>query len=464
MSTDLPIPRPRREFLYGLGATLGTAALNGLLDQEGRAAASAPTNAPARRCVFLFLEGGPSQIDTFDPKPELARLHGKSFRRSDPTLSAMAGGPRRFVQSPFRFSQRGQGGIWMNDLFTHLGDAADHLCLYRGLQAESVDHPTACYQLNTGNRLAGDPAVGAWVSYGLGTEYENLPAFIVLPDAAHPQGGPANWSSGFLPAQHAALPLRPDGPPLPDLLPHYQRPPEITAANLHLLQQLNRSHRAQHPQHAALEARMSAYETAYRMQAQVPHLLDISGESAAMLSRYGVGETATDSFARRCLLARRLLEQGVRFVQLYSGGWDSHDYLEASHTARIKSIDRPVAALITDLFERGMLADTLVVLCGEFGRSPDNGLREGDAALGRDHNAQAMSVILAGGGVPAGTTLGATDEIGSQAVELVHPLRDFHVTLLKLLGLDDNRLTYFHSGRFKQLSQTGGMVIDELCG
>ncbi len=285
---------------------------------------------------------------------------------------------------------------------------------------------------------------------------------MVLPEAAYPQGGAANWSNGFLPAYFQGTALRPTGSPILDLTPADGKPPGIQRANLDLLSALNADHHSQHPQHEELAARMESYELAFRMQAQVPGLLDLSQETLSTRRRYGVDAPLTDEFGRKCLLARRLVEQGVRFVQVLSGGWDSHDYIERAHRARIRSIDRPVAALIADLRERGLLEETLVVMCGEFGRSPDNGLRGGGMAYGRDHNAKAMFAILAGGGVKAGAQVGATDEIGAEAVEAARPIRDFHVTLLHLLGLDDNRLTYFHAGRFKQLSQTGGKVIQEL--
>ncbi|MCA9069613.1 MAG: DUF1501 domain-containing protein, partial [Planctomycetaceae bacterium] len=316
--------------------------------------------------------------------------------------------------------------------------------------------------MNTGNRFGGDPAMGAWVTYGLGSPNQNLPGFMVLPESAFPQGGAANWSNGFLPAYYQGTALRPTGSPILDLAPADEKPREIQRQNLDLLAGLNRDHQEQHPHHQELAARMDSYELAFRMQAQVPSLLDLSRETLSTRERYGIDAPLTDEFGRKCLLARRLIEQGVRFVQVYSGGWDSHDYIERSHRSRICSIDRPVAALIADLRERGLLDETLIVMCGEFGRSPDNGLRSGGMAYGRDHNAKAMFAVLAGGGVKKGVRVGATDEIGAAAQEKVRPIQDFHVTLLHLLGLDDNRLTYFHAGRFKQLSQTGGKIIQDL--
>lgn len=465
----------RREFMYGLGATLGTVAFNALLRaqstgaQEAAAAATGPLapkmqhhSAKARACIFLFMEGGPSHLDTFDPKPRLAELHLKEFTREDKFVSAMASGKRYFIRSPFQFRQCGQSGLWMCEKFVHLATVADEICVYRGCQVDSIDHPTACYQMNTGNRFGGDPAIGAWMTYGLGTLDQNLPAFVVLPEGAFPQGGAANWSNGFLPAHYQGTPLRSAGSPILDLNPPTYVAREAQRANLDLLAQLNRRDLSRYPHHDDLAARMDAYELAFRMQMAVPEALDLSKEDARTREQYGIGKTETDSFGRRCLLARKLVQRGVRFVQIFEGGWDSHDYLERAHAARIHSTDQPITALITDLKRLGLLESTLVVWAGEFGRSPDNGVRGGGAVAGRDHNAKAMNIWFAGGGVKAGHAVGATDEIGERAVECVHPVRDLHVTLLHLLGLNDNKLTYFHEGRFKQLSQTGGTLIKEL--
>jgi hypothetical protein len=462
------IMHTRRDFLYGLGTTLGTIAFNAMLrgDEPRDPLAVRPGHhaAKARACIFLFMEGGPSHLDTFDPKPELRRRHMTEFQRSNRFASAMASGRRYYVQSPFRFARHGQAGLWMCEHFQHLARHADELCVFKGCQVDSIDHPTACYQLNTGNRLGGDPALGAWTTYGLGTENRNLPAFVVLPEGAYPQGGAANWANGFLPAFYQGTPLRPTGSPLLDLAPPAGVTPTVQRANLDLLSRLNRQDQERHPHQADLAARMEAYELAFRMQAEVPGLLDLSRESTATRRRYGLDQRATESFGRRCLLARKLVESGVRFVQIFEGGWDSHDYLERAHTARMRAVDQPIAALLGDLKERGLLESTLVVWAGEFGRSPDNGVRGGAHVVGRDHNARAMTIWLAGGGVRGGHAIGATDELGDQAVECVHHVRDVHVTLLHLLGLDDNRLTYFHEGRWKQLSQTGGQVIRELVG
>lgn len=461
----------RRQLLAALPSGLGAIALQALLADETLAgerpsplAPQKPHHAPrAKRCIFLMMEGGPSHIDTFDPKPALAKRHLEEFRRDGEQLSAMASGKRYYVASPFRFRRAGDSGADMAVHWERLATVADDICFYRGCQVDSVNHPTAMYQMNTGNRFAGDPAVGAWTTYGLGSLNENLPAFVVLPEVSYPQGGPTNWGSGFLPAHFQGTALRASGSPILNLQPPQGITPEHQRENLDVLQALNAGHAAQRPGRDDLAARTASYEMAFRMQMEAPALLDLGRETEATQREYGVGVEPTDAFGRRCLLARRLIEQGVRFVQLYAGTWDSHDYIERAHGNLIRQVDRPIAALLADLKRRGLLEDTLVVWCGEFGRSPDNGVR-GGVAYGRDHNAKAMTVWLAGGGVAGGKTVGATDELGAEAVECVHHVRDLHVTLLHLLGLNDNRLTYLHAGRHKQLSQFGGKVIRELLG
>jgi hypothetical protein len=456
----------RRDFLYGLGASVGTLAFNAMLQAEEPAAGPlAPKRGhfptKVKSCIFLTMSGGPSHIDTFDPKPKLKELHLQEFQRQDKFASAMASGKRYYVASPFEFRKTGSNGIDMCEHWQQLASVADELCVYRGLQAESINHPTANYHINTGNRFGGDPAVGAWATYGLGSLNQNLPGFVVLPEVAYPQGGAANWSNGFLPAHYQGTTLRPTGSPILDLNPPEGITRDHQRQNLDLLAALNASHREHHPRHEELSARMSNYELAFRMQSEVPSIIDLSRETQATQDMYGLGGELTDSFGRRCLLARRLVEEGVRFVQIYTAGWDSHDYIEHAHSKRMQAVDRPIAALIKDLKARGLLEETLIVWMGEFGRSPDNGVR-GGVKFGRDHNAKAMNLWLAGGGIKAGHVVGATDEIGAEAVDVVNPIKNFHVTLLKLLGLDDNKLTYFHGGRFKQLSQTGGEVIQEL--
>ncbi len=467
MQTSDPraLQNTRRSFLYSLGASLGSVAFSDLLAQEtaGPLALKKPhLAAKAKACIFLVMEGGPSHIDTFDPKPKLEELHLKRFQNVGEQFSPMASGLRYYVQSPYKSRKVGQAGIDMCEHFNHLPEVADELCVYKGGHAESVDHPTALFHINTGNKFGGDPAMGSWVTYGLGSENQNLPGYMVLAEAGFPQGGAGNWTNGFLPAYYQGTPLRAEGSPILDIQSPAWKTREHQRANLDLLADLNRTHQAQHPDHGELAARMANYELAFRMQTEVPGIIDVDGEPESVREMYGLDDKETEPFGRRCLLARRLVENGVRFVQIFSGGWDSHDYLERSHKARIYSIDKPVTALIKDLKQRGLLDETLIVWMGEFGRSPDNHLRGGGVAIGRDHNAEAQAMFFAGGGVKAGHVIGATDEIGLKAVEVVHPIKDLHVTLLHLLGLDDSKLTYFHGGRFKQLSQTGGQVIKEL--
>ncbi len=466
----------RRTALCGLGATLGSVALTALLhaaepSPAGNPAADSaegplaprPAHLPARakHVIFLTMEGGPSHIDTFDPKPALQRLHLSEFVREGQQKSAMESGKRYYVQSPFAFRKAGSCGADMAENWRHLAGVADEICFFRGCQVDSVNHPTAMFQLNCGNRFGGDPALGAWMTYGLGSANQNLPGFIVLPEVSYPQGGAPNWGNGYLPAHFQGTPLRASGSPILDLSPPEGISREHQRHNLDLIGALNSAHYANHPWHDELAARMESYELAFRMQMQVPEVLDLSGETAATLERYGIGREPTNAFGRKCLLARKLVQQGVRFVQLYNGSWDSHDFIERAHGNLVDAVDQPIAALIADLRALGMLDETLVVWCGEFGRTPDNGVRQG-TAYGRDHNPHAMTVWMAGGGVRAGHTIGATDELGQAAVENVHHIRDLHVTLLRLLGLDDNRLTFYHAGRFKQLSQFGGKVIEEL--
>jgi hypothetical protein len=456
----------RRQFLYGLGASLGSIALTDQLAAESATAQGplAPKEpmlpARAKSVIMLFMEGGPGHMDTFDPKPELSRLH----KMESKSTRSLANGFKFFVGSPFKFRKVGQSGIEMCDQWQHLAEpeVADELCNFRGCTAESLNHPEALFHMNTGSRLGGDPAVGSWATYGLGSENQNLPGYVVMTELAMPQGGSTNWSNGFLPAHYQGTRLRPEGSPILDLQPPRFKTREHQREFLDELAFLNQQHLQQHPDHSDLAARMESYELAYRMQTEVPGVIDLEGEPQYIHDMYGLDDKETAPFGRQCLMARRLVEKGVRFVQIFSGGWDSHDYLERGHTARIKSVDKPIAALIKDLKARGMLEDTLVIWTGEFGRTPDNNKRGGVYSLGRGHNADAMTMLLAGGGVKAGSIVGGTDEIGATAVECVHPIRDLHVTLLHLLGLDDNKLTYFHAGRYKQLSQFGGQVIEEI--
>ena len=455
----------RREFIYGLGATLGSVAMTDMVAKEAPAAGPLAPKKPmlpakAKNVIMLFMEGGPAHMDTFDPKPMLTRMH----KQESKSTRSLANGFKFFVGSPFGFNKVGQSGIEMCDQWKHLADpeVADELCNYRGCQAESLNHPEALFHMNTGSRLGADPAIGSWATYGLGSVNQNLPGYVVMTELALPQGGSRNWSNGFLPAFYQGTPLRPTGSPILDLKSQSNKSRKHQRQALDALGYLNEQHAAQHTEHKDLAARMESYELAYRMQMEVPDVVDIKSEPEHIREMYGLDGKETGEFGKQCLMARRLVEKGVRFVQIFSGGWDSHDYLERGHGSRIKSVDKPIAALIKDLKRRGMLEDTLVVWTGEFGRTPDNNKRGGVYSLGRGHNADAMTMLMAGGGVKKGAIVGATDELGAEAVDVKHPIRDFHVTLLNQLGLDDNKLTYFHAGRYKQLSQFGGKVITEL--
>ncbi|MBC8353680.1 MAG: DUF1501 domain-containing protein [Planctomycetes bacterium] len=461
---------PRRDFMFGLGSSLGSVAFSSLLQAEEVPPSSfnlpplspkTPMHAAkAKACIMLFMEGGPSQVDTFDPKPKLSELHVTESKRT----KGLATGKRFYVGSPFKSRKVGNAGIDMSEPWQFIADAevADELCVYRGCQAESLNHPEALLHMNTGSRLGGDPGLGAWATYGLGSINQNLPGYVVMTELALPQAGPANWTNGFLPAHYQGTRLRSNGSPILDLNPPAYKTRDHQRKALDQLAKLNAKHAEKHPEHKDLVARMESYELAYRMQTAIPGVVDIESEPEHVRQAYGLERKETAAFGKQCLMARRLVEEGVRFVQIFSGGWDSHDYLERGHSSRINSVDQPIAALIKDLKKRGLLEDTLVVWTGEFGRTPDNNYRGGVTSLGRGHNVDAMNMWFAGGGVKKGTTVGATDDMGAEAAEVVHPIRDVHVTLMHLLGLDDNKLTYFHGGRFKQLSQFGGEVIEEL--
>ena len=472
-SRPISTPHSRRDFLCGLTASLGSLAMTDMLAKDQSSAlnlhplslAPGPLSpkapmlpAKAKSVIMLFMEGGPGHMDTFDPKPELQRLHKSESKLKEE-------GPFKFfVGSPFGSRQVGQSGIDMCDQWQYMADpeVADELCNYRGCQAESVNHPEALFHMNTGSRLGSDPALGAWTTYGLGSMNQNLPGYVVMTELAMPQGGSGNWSNGFLPAHYQGTRLRPEGSPILDLKSQPNKTREHQRKTLDELAFLNQQHADMHPEHADLAARMESYELAYRMQTEVPDVIDLKKEPEHIREMYGMNDKDTEVFGHQCLMARRLIEEGTRFVQIFSGGWDSHDYLEEGHTSRIRSVDRGMAALIKDLKQRGMLDDTLVIWTGEFGRTPDNNKRGGVYSLGRDHNSNAMTMLMAGGGVKKGAVVGATDELGISAVDVVHPIRDLHVTLLHLLGLDDNKLTYLHGGRYKQLSQFGGQLIPEL--
>jgi hypothetical protein len=342
-----------------------------------------------------------------------------------------------------------------------MAEVADKLCVLRSCHGDSVNHPQSVYQMNTGSILMGRPSLGSWVSYGLGTENDSLPAFVVLPDPGGGiKGGPSAWSNGYLPATYQGTTFRPGATPVVDLRPQRGISPLEQQGTIELLRDLNRRHLALRGNAGPLEARIEAYELAFRMQAAAPEVVDLAGETAETLALYGIGEQPTDEFGRRCLLARRLIERGVRFVQLYSGdtnGWDAHNDVLQNHTEYCGKTDKPVAGLLRDLRRRGLLDDTLVIWGGEFGRMPMS-----EQGKGRDHNPWGYSVCLAGGGVRGGLAYGATDPFGLRAVEKKVHVHDLHATILHLLGMNHEELTYLHNGRYERLTDVAGQIVTEI--
>jgi hypothetical protein len=462
--------RTRREFLWQAGAGFTGVAMAGLfggdaaLPRLAAATSTPPVNplaprkphhrARARSVIFLFMYGGPSHIDTFDYKPQLNALDGKTIA----VKTFGRGGKRnegRIVGSKWGFRPRGQSGKYVSDLFPHVGDCVDDIAFLHSLTADSPIHGSAMLQMNTGRILSGSPCLGSWVNYGLGSPSENLPGFAVMLD---PVGGPIsgakNWSSGFMPASYQGAVLRSAGDPILDLKRPEHLPGIVQRDLLDSLRDFNHDHAALHPENSTLAARIASYELAFNMQQHAPEAVDLSHEPESVRALYGLDDPRTREFGRRCLLARRLVERGVRFIQLYAGGahnddnWDAHTDIEKNHNFHAGRTDRPIAGLIQDLRQRGMLDDTLIVWGGEFGRQPT---AEYEKGTGRDHNAFGFTMWMAGGGVRGGVSYGQTDEIGAAAVE--HPLhvRNVHATILHLMGLDPNRLSYFHGGLDQKL-------------
>jgi hypothetical protein len=458
--------RTRREFLWEAGAGFTGVALAALLSDDGffsrAAAASANPLAPkqphfparAKSVIFLFMYGGPSQVDTFDYKPKLYELDGKTV----PVKTFGRGGKRnegRVVGPKWQFQQYGQCGKRISDLFPHLGTCVDDIAFLHSMTSDSPIHGSAMLQMNSGRILSGSPCLGSWVNYGLGTVNRNLPGFVVMLD---PTGGPIsgakNWSSGYMPATFQGTILRSAGPPVLDL----KRPEGMSpAAQRHLLDTLqayNRAHLAPRADNSNLAARIASYEMAFQMQMHAPEAVDLSREDANTKELYGLDDKRTAEFGRRCLLARRLVERGVRFVQLYAGGdhnddnWDAHGDLFKNHTYHAGRTDKPIAGLLKDLKRRGLLEQTLVIWGGEFGRQP---VAEFAKGTGRDHNSYGFTMWLAGGGIKGGVSVGETDEIGSAAVTDRLHVKNMHATILTLLGFDPNRLTYFYGGLDQKL-------------
>lgn len=430
-------------------------ALASLLSGERKsfaATADRPHFAPrVKRVIWLFMHGGPSHVDLFDPKPDLARLAGKPLPESFGgvmTRRKVAENPLLPPVAPLR--PRGDSGLEISDLLPEVARFADDLCVIRSMHGDSVNHPQSVYQMNTGSILMGRPSVGSWVAYGLGSENQDLPAYVVLPDpGGGVKGGPPAWGSGYLPATYQGVTMRAGEQPILHLRPQ----PGISAAQqratLDLVQRINRDLLAQRDGDDELAARIRSYELAFRMQATAPELVDLQDETAETLALYGVDQQETRDYGQRCLLARRMVERGVRFVQVYSGdinGWDAHNDLLQNHTQHCRATDRPVAGLLADLKRRGLWNDTLVIWGGEFGRMPMS-----ESGKGRDHNPWGYSVWLAGGGVKPGLAYGATDAVGLRAAEQPVHVRNFHATLLHLLGLDHEALSFHHNGLDERL-------------
>jgi hypothetical protein len=479
MTATPDTPRPdRREFFSWVRNGLGAAALASLLVRDGTArAAGVPGEAAdpcphfppkARRAVHVCLVGAMSHVDTFDYKPGLVEAHGQSLRSKE-RPDVFFGQVGRLRKPDWEFRRRGQSGLWVSDLFPHIAQVADELTVIHSMVADTSNHTPATFQENSGFRLNGFPALGAWLSYGLGSVCDDLPAFVVIPDAReYPAGGAINWSNGFLPARHQGVVIRGKGQPIADLFPAAPLPGGAEAATRDLLGAMNRRHLERHPGDDVLAARLRSYELAARMQLAVPGATDLGGETAATHALYGLDRPETADFGRACLLARRLLERGVRFVQLFAGGtfgsprrnWDGHEDMVANHGQEARRIDRPVAALLRDLRRRGLLDDTLVLCTTEFGRTPFTQSASDVVGKGRDHNQYGFTVWLAGAGLRHGTAYGATDEVGWKAVEDVVRWPDFHATVLRLLGIDHERLTFYHNGIRRRLTNVEGRVIE----
>lgn len=463
----------RRQLLQLSGAGFGSLALQHLLAADGVTARSTPAAAnplaaraaqfapKAKAVIFLFMYGGPSHVDLFDPKPELDRRHGQPipvFRPEDAFMGRKT--QNVAMRSPYQFAKHGRAGIDIAETFPLLARHADELCVIRSLHAESNNHGPALFQMNSGFIQAGRPCMGSWVTYGLGSESENLPAFVVLLDhQGAPVNGALNWSNGFMPAAYQGVPFRATGEPIAYLTPPKSVSASQQRARLDLLQQWNREYAAARPAESQLAARIAAYELAFRMQMSAPECTDLSGEPESVRKLYGLDRPVTQHFGRNCLLARRLVERGVRFVQVYSGGnegpkaWDAHDDLKKNHDLHCAETDAPIAALLADLKATGLLDTTLVVWGGEFGRSPvaENG-------KGRDHHPKGFTMWLAGGGIKGGMIHGATDEFGYHAVDKQVSVPDLHATILHQLGLNHEQLTYRHAGRDFRLTDVSGIV------
>ncbi|HEV3237457.1 MAG TPA: DUF1501 domain-containing protein [Gemmataceae bacterium] len=453
----------RRQLLRQTGVGFGSLALAALLTDESNTASPAMNpltarephfKARAKHVIFLFMPGGPSQVDTFDPKPTLTKENGK------PSPKLYLNQKRNLLASPWKFEKKGQSGLEVSELFPHVGSCADRLCVVRSMVGDDVNHPGGCLLMNTGERVATRPSLGAWVTYGLGTENQNLPGFIAIGPGPLIEGG-RQYGAAFLPAAFQGTFVSDLKNPIRNLK-NDQVTPERQRRELDALRRLNEIHGEDRSEDSRLNARIEAFELAFRMQSRAPDAFDLTRESAMTQGLYGIYEKETETFGRQCLLARRLVERGVRFVQLYhtTGGfqpWDQHSDLKGGHAKNARATDRPIAGLLKDLEARGLLDDTLVIWGGEFGRTP-----AAEGTNGRDHHPYGFSMWLAGGGVRGGMAYGATDEFGWDAVENPVHVHDLHATILHLLGLDHEKLTYRHTGRDYRLTDVYGNVVKGL--
>lgn len=465
----------RREFLTRAANGFGGLALAAMLaENQARAAADDPLSprashftAKAKSVIFLFMDGGPSQMDTFDPKPRLERDHGQTIPLKTPTTVFNISD--KILGSPYRFRQHGQSGAWVSEIFPHLATRVDDLAIVRSMVADHSEHTAANYFIHSGSGFQGRPSMGAWMGYGLGSESRNLPGFVVLESGLVPPGGLDLFGSGFLPASYQGTLFRKGEHPVADLEPR-EASPATQRAKLALLRRLNQGALERFAHSSDVEATIRNYELAFRMQSAVPELLDLRGESKATLDLYGIGDPETEEFGRQCLLARRLVERGVRFIELLPPArrgldrWDQHAGLENGHRINARAVDKPMAGLLADLKSRGLLNETLVWWGGEFGRTPCAQMPDGGFTknVGRDHNPFGFTMWLAGGGIRPGITYGATDEFGYYAIENKVHVHDLHATMLHLLGLDHKRLTFRFGGRDMRLTDVHGELVEGL--
>jgi hypothetical protein len=466
----IPNAISRRDVLRGAAHGFGAIALQHLLAQNGLAARVNPLAAKKphfeskiKSVIFLFMVGAPSPVDLFDPKPALKKFAGQKLPESYGKItSQFTNGDDPLLPSPWEFKQHGSSGVHVSSLMPNLARCVDDICFVRTFFTESVVHAPAMYQVHTGRVLMGYPSMGSWVTYGLGNESENLPAYVVMPQPeGTPEGGTPCWGAGFLPAVYQGTLLRSGPSPILHLKPPKGVTPERQRATLDLLQKMNELDAG--PGDTDMAARIASYELAFRMQAHAPEAVDLGKESEATKRLYGLEDKRTAEFGSRCLLARRMVERGVRFIQIYSGGgpvsiqWDAHKDLVENHEKMCGLTDQPVAALLQDLKARGLLDSTLVIWGSEFGRLPMS-----QSGNGRDHNPHSFTMWFAGGGIKGGQVIGETDELGLRCATQAYHMRDFHATLLHALGLDQNKLWYLHNGRHEKLTDFGGNVIKEI--